>query len=115
MTEAATADRSATAGRTPLWQAALAFVLLTTLYAAVSIQQYNRMDSFVFDLGFFESIIRDYAHGHLPAAPAHRHHRRDAALQPGPGAARAVGAGLALADRRPGRAGGRSSPPGWSR
>ena len=55
--------------RTPAWQPALAFLLLTTLYAAVSIQQYNRMDSFVFDLGFFESIIRDYAHGHWPEIP----------------------------------------------
>ena len=43
--------------------------LLTALYAAVSIQQYNRMDSFIFDLGFFESLIRDYAHGHLPRMP----------------------------------------------
>ncbi len=52
--------------RTPLWQAGLAFALLTTLYAAVSIQQYHRMDSYIFDLGFFESIIRDYAHGNFP-------------------------------------------------
>ena len=27
------------------------------------------MDSYIFDLGFFESIIRDYAHGHLPEVP----------------------------------------------
>ena len=69
MTEAAVADRSVVGhrpDRAPLWQAGLAFGLLTVLYAAVSIQQYRRMDSFVFDLGFFESIIRDYAHGHLP-------------------------------------------------
>ena len=39
------------------------------LYAAISIQQYHRMDSYIFDLGFFESIIRDYAHGHLPQVP----------------------------------------------
>jgi uncharacterized membrane protein len=25
------------------------------------------MDSYIFDLGFFESILRDYAHGHLPS------------------------------------------------
>jgi len=55
--------------RTPLWQVALVFGLLTTLYAAVSIQQYNRLDAYVFDLGFFESIIRDYAQGHLPQLP----------------------------------------------
>ena len=55
--------------RTPLWQVALVFGLLTTLYAAVSIQQYNRMDAYVFDLGFFESVIRDYALGHLPQLP----------------------------------------------
>ena len=35
----------------------------------MSIQQYHRMDSYVFDLGFFESVIRDYAHGHLPELP----------------------------------------------
>ena len=52
--------------RTPVWQVTLAFVVLAILYAAISIQQYRRMDSYVFDLGFFESIIRDYAHGHLP-------------------------------------------------
>ena len=51
----------------PWWQPGLAFVVLTTLYAAVSFQQYHRMDSYVFDLGFFESILRDYAHGHLPS------------------------------------------------
>ena len=54
--------------RTPLWQAALAFGLLTALYAAVSIQQYNRMDSYIFDLGFFESVIRDYAQGTCPSS-----------------------------------------------
>ena len=71
MTEAAVVDRPVDHGpdRTPLWQAGIAFGLLTVLYAAVSIQQYNRMDSFVFDLGFFESIIRDYAQGHLPELP----------------------------------------------
>ena len=63
MTEPATRS---TPRPTPLWQAGLAFALLTTLYAAVSIQQYHRMDSYVFDLGFFESVIRDYAQGHLP-------------------------------------------------
>src|SRR6195952_4566217 len=55
--------------RTPVWQSALAFVLVAVLYAAISIQQYRRMDSYVFDLGFFESIIRDYAHGHFPELP----------------------------------------------
>ena len=54
---------------TPAWQAGLAFVLLATLYTAVSFQQYNRMDSFIFDLGFFESVVRDYAQGHLPEIP----------------------------------------------
>ena len=48
---------------------ALAFGLLTTLYAAVSIQQYNRMEAYIFDLGFFESVIRDYAQGNLPELP----------------------------------------------
>ena len=68
MTEPAPAEPSAghRRDRAPLWQAGLAFVLLTVLYAAVSIQQYNRMDSFIYDLGFFESILRDYAHGRLP-------------------------------------------------
>ncbi len=61
-----TANDQATERRLPAWQAGLAFVLLATLYAAVSIQQYRRMDSFVFDLGFFESLVREYAHGHLP-------------------------------------------------
>ncbi|MCW2762715.1 MAG: hypothetical protein JWR85_2916 [Marmoricola sp.] len=51
--------------RVPAWQAGLAFVLLAVLYAAVSFQQYHRMDSFIFDLGFFESVVRDYAHGQL--------------------------------------------------
>jgi uncharacterized membrane protein len=66
MTELATNDPGR---RTPFWQLALAFALLTALYAAVSIQQYHRMDSFIFDLGFFESVIRDYAHGGLPELP----------------------------------------------
>src|SRR6476659_8333906 len=68
MTDAALADREVVrrADRTPLWQAGLAFGLLAALYAAISIQQYRRMHAFVFDLGFFESIIRDYAQGHLP-------------------------------------------------
>ena len=48
---------------------ALAFALLTALYSAVSFQQYNRMEAFVFDLGFFESVIRDYAHGNWPQLP----------------------------------------------
>ena len=56
-------------GRTPLWQVALVFVLLTALYSAVSIQQYNRMETYIFDLGFFESVIRDYAHGNWPQLP----------------------------------------------
>ncbi len=63
MTEGPLAQRP---HRTPAWQAGLAFLLLAVLYGAVSVQQYHRMDSFVFDLGFFESLIRDYAHGHLP-------------------------------------------------
>ena len=53
----------------PLWQPALVFGLLATLYAAVSVQQYNRMDAYLFDLGFFESVIRDYARGTLPELP----------------------------------------------
>ncbi|MET0997511.1 MAG: DUF2079 domain-containing protein, partial [Marmoricola sp.] len=55
--------------RVPLWQAGAVFVALTTLYAAVSFQQYRRMDAFTFDLGFFESVVRDYAHGRLPELP----------------------------------------------
>ena len=70
MTDTATPTRvTHRLDRAPAWQAALAFLLLTTLYAAVSIQQYRRMDSFIFDLGFFESILRDYAHGHWPELP----------------------------------------------
>ncbi len=70
MTEPATATpRAPRIDRVPAWQPVLAFVLLTALYAAVSIQQYNRMDSFIFDLGFLESIIRDYAHGQWPELP----------------------------------------------
>src|ERR1700712_4157601 len=53
----------------PAWQPWVVVVVLTVLYAAVSFQQYNRMDSYIFDLGFFESIVRDYAHGHLPSLP----------------------------------------------
>lgn len=71
MTETALADRTVgqRRDRAPVWQVTLAFLLLTTLYAALSIQQYRRMDSNVFDLGFFESVLRDYAHGHLPELP----------------------------------------------
>ncbi|MCW2847985.1 MAG: hypothetical protein JWR90_1959 [Marmoricola sp.] len=65
-TETSPATRVTTVRPVPWWQAGLVFVLLSGLYAAVSFQQYNRMDSFVFDLGFFESVVRDYAHGHLP-------------------------------------------------
>jgi uncharacterized membrane protein len=52
--------------RLPLWQAGLACAVLTAVYAAISFQQYRRMQSFVFDLGFVESVVRDYAHGRLP-------------------------------------------------
>ncbi len=55
--------------RVPLWQAGAVWVALTTLYAAVSFQQYRRMDAFTFDLGFFEAVVRDYAHGRLPELP----------------------------------------------
>jgi uncharacterized membrane protein len=61
-----TPDAGPAVRRLPGWQAALAFLLLVVLYTSVSFQQYHRMDSFVFDLGFFESIVRDYAHGRLP-------------------------------------------------
>src|SRR4051812_37959670 len=69
MTGVATAavPRTDSRERVPAWQPLLVFVLLTALYAAVSFQQYHRMNSFVFDLGFFESIVRDYAQGHLPS------------------------------------------------
>jgi uncharacterized membrane protein len=67
MTEPTTHDSSPR--RTPPWQVALVFGLLTALYAAVSIQQYNRMEAYTFDLGFFESVIRDYAHWNLPELP----------------------------------------------
>jgi uncharacterized membrane protein len=62
-------DPGVTRDRVPAWQAGLVVAVLTLLYAAISIQQYRRMDSYVFDLGFFESVIRDYAHGHLPELP----------------------------------------------
>ena len=92
--------------RVPPGRPALAFALLATLYAAVSIQQYHRMDSFVFDLGFFESVVRDYAHGRLPELPLTD--TTDATLHFSP--ALAVLAPLvmrvALADRDPARAGG---------
>lgn len=66
MTEATLQRTSPTSvDRVPLWRAGLVFVLLTTLYSVVSFQQYRRMDSYVFDLGFFESVVRDYAQGHL--------------------------------------------------
>ena len=55
--------------RLPLWQAWLVFGVLTALYAAVSFQQYNRMDSFILDLGYYESLIRELAHGHFPRMP----------------------------------------------
>jgi uncharacterized membrane protein len=68
MTEASLAPPvPATARPVPVWQSALVFVVISALYAAVSFQQYRRMDSFMFDLGFFESLVRDYAHGHLPS------------------------------------------------
>ena len=66
MTEPGASDRR---DLTPGWHAAVAFLLLAVLYGAVSVQQYNRMDAFTFDLGFFESIIRDYAQGNLPELP----------------------------------------------
>ena len=73
MTETAVADRPVghrpDRASAPAWQITLAFVVLATVYAAMSIQQYRRMDSYVFDLGFFESVIRDYAHGHWPELP----------------------------------------------
>src|SRR3954454_21422116 len=71
MAEAAVADHPVghRSERAPAWQVTLAFLLLATIYAALSIQQYRRMDSYVFDLGLFESVIRDYAHGHLPELP----------------------------------------------
>src|SRR4051812_14446104 len=71
MTAPAVADRTVgrRPDRTPARQVTSAFVVLATLYAAISIQQYRRMDSYIFDLGFFESVIRDYAHGHLPHLP----------------------------------------------
>src|SRR4051812_43439238 len=71
MTAPAVADRTVgrRPDRTPARQVTSAFVVLATLYAAISIQQYRRMDSYIFDLGFFESVIRDYAHGHLPHVP----------------------------------------------
>ncbi len=53
----------------PAWQAGLAFLLLATLYAAVSIQQYQRLDAYLFDLGFFTEVVSDYAAGRLPAVP----------------------------------------------
>jgi hypothetical protein len=56
-------------GRLPLWQPGAVVVALTALYSAVSFQQYRRMDAFVFDLGFFEGVVRDYAHGRLPELP----------------------------------------------
>src|SRR3954469_22398717 len=55
--------------RLPLWQALLVFGVLTALYAAVSFQQYDRMDSYILDLGYYETLIRDLAHGHLPRMP----------------------------------------------
>ena len=48
---------------------ALACALLAVLYAAISIQQYNRMEAHVYDLGFFEAIIHDYANGEFPVLP----------------------------------------------
>ncbi|MEO7350738.1 MAG: DUF2079 domain-containing protein [Marmoricola sp.] len=53
--------------RLPLWHAGIVFVVLTALYSAISFQQYRQMNAFIFDLGFFESIVRDYATGHLPS------------------------------------------------
>ena len=55
--------------RLPLWQAWLVFGVLTALYAAVSFQQYNRMDSYILDLGYYETLLRDLAHGHFPRMP----------------------------------------------
>jgi uncharacterized membrane protein len=60
---------SEAARRVPAWQAWAVFVVLTALYAAISFQQYRRMDAFVFDLGFFEAVVRDYAHARLPELP----------------------------------------------
>ncbi len=55
--------------RLPLWQAVVAFLVLATLYVSVSFQQYRRMDAYIFDLGFFASVVRDYSHGDLPEIP----------------------------------------------
>ena len=71
MTAAATGvvPRADRRSRVPLWQPWLVAAVLAALYAAVSFQQYHRMDSYIFDLGFFESVVRDYAHGRLPSLP----------------------------------------------
>ena len=55
--------------RIPLPKLAYLGLARATGYAAVSIQQYNRMEAYIFDLGFFESVIRDYAPGRLPELP----------------------------------------------
>ena len=77
------------------------------LYAAVSFQQYRRMDSYIFDLGFFESVVRDYAHGHLPSLQVTDSTTAALHFSPALAAARARGDGLVLAVGDPARAGRR--------
>ncbi len=69
MTEGPHDIGSAIKTRVPAWQAWLTALVLATLYSSVSFQQYHRMDSFIFDLGFFESVVREYSQGRLPTLP----------------------------------------------
>ena len=73
------------------------------------------MDSFIFDLGFFESVIRDYAHGHLPELPLTD--TTVAALHFSPALALLAPLVLrvVLADHGPARPRRCWSPPAWCR
>ena len=89
--------------------------MLAILYAAISIQQYHRMDSYIFDLGFFESIIRDYAHGHLPQVPVDDTTFATLHFSPALALLAPVVLRLALPARRPDQPRRCSSPSGWCR
>ena len=64
------------------------------------------MDAYVFDLGFFESVIRDYAQGHLPQLPLTDSTNAVLHFSPALALLAPVVLLVVLADRRTPRAGG---------
>ena len=64
------------------------------------------MEAYVFDLGFFESVIRDYAHGNWPQLPLTDTTNASLHFSPALALLAPVVLALVLADRHAGRAGG---------